>query len=97
MFKTKPTFASRNAVATSRNETLGYINIDLPKAGGGTRKLGAIKLTASEPELLEWLAENPDNITALMKTAQFSFNSAERKESSAFVLPSLEAPVQPSV
>lgn len=66
-----------------------FINIFLPTADGGRRKLGAIALKANKPseaELIEYLKEDPSRVNSLFANAEIDFQVAESKAGSGFVL-----------
>jgi len=67
-----------------------FINLYLPtREVGKRRKLGAIPLslnTESEKPLVEWLAEDPARVKALLAKLILEFQSASPKEGSEFDL-----------
>lgn len=69
-----------------------FINIYLPTANGGRRKLGSIGLKKSRPaerQLIEFLSEDPDRIADVIASAEFDFRLTDEDNFNAFVLPTV--------
>lgn len=67
----------------------GFINLYLPRADGGKRKLGTVMLykkNAAEEQLLETLMKDPEAIARLQAALIVEFNTAEIKEGSGFAI-----------
>lgn len=62
-----------------REKAVSFVNLYMPKAGGGRVKIGAIALYGSKPNdaaLHNWLADNEDNEAKLAQLMQVEFREA---------------------
>jgi hypothetical protein len=67
----------------------GFINLYLPTADGGKKKLGAIPLRKANPneaKLAKWLEEDIERVHHLLSKVIMEYNSAEPKAGSEFDL-----------
>lgn len=86
-------FNTQNQAQANADESWksdAFVNISLPTADGGTRKIGSIGLKlrkAAEKELIEYLQADPSRVADLFSQASFDFQLADGSTSSGFALP----------
>lgn len=86
------TARNSNNNAQGQNESWkaqGFLNLYLPTANGGRRKLGAIPLKeakSNERQMLEWLKEDPTRVETILSKLEIEFRTAESDEGSGFDL-----------
>ena len=71
-----------------------FVNISLPTADGGKRKIGSVGLKlrkAAEKELIEYLQADPSRVASLFSHASFDFQLVDGSTSSGFAFPDEEA------
>lgn len=74
------TNSATNTAATKRadrNEAKGFLNIYLPTAGGGRKKLGSLPLRESyrtEAQVLAQLKDDPQAVGRLVEALEVEFN-----------------------
>jgi hypothetical protein len=77
-------------IASERWKSDAFINIFLPTADGGKKKLGSIGLKLSKPaeaKLIKYLQEDPSRVVALLQHAEVDFRMADGSDSEGFALP----------